>query len=63
MIFRPAGRFFTGPLPPLDFAARLFAAVIRPPLLFFAIMVFWFLDLPALSPITMGEPPGFRDGV
>jgi hypothetical protein len=37
MIFRPAGRFLTGPLPPRDFAARFFAAVILPPLLFFAI--------------------------
>src|SRR6185295_639830 len=37
MIFLPAGRFFTGPLPPGRFAARAFAAVILPPLLFFAI--------------------------
>jgi hypothetical protein len=38
MILRPAGRFFTRPLPPADFAARPLAAVIRPPLLFFAII-------------------------
>jgi hypothetical protein len=36
MILRPAGRFLTRPLPPADFAARFLAAVIRPPLLFFA---------------------------
>jgi hypothetical protein len=41
MILRPAGRFLTGPLPPAVFAARPLAAVIRPPLLFFA-MVFPF---------------------
>jgi hypothetical protein len=38
MIFRPAGRSFTIPLPPAVFAARFFAAVILPPLLFFAMM-------------------------
>lgn len=38
MILRPAGRFLTLPLPPLLFAARVFAAVIRPPLLFFAMV-------------------------
>ena len=32
MILRPAGRSLTGPLPPLAFAARFLAAVIRPPL-------------------------------
>jgi hypothetical protein len=37
MILLPALRFFTWPRPPGDFAARPFAAVIRPPLLFFAI--------------------------
>ena len=37
MIFRPAGRFLTIPFPPRPFAARFFAAVILPPLLFFAI--------------------------
>jgi len=36
MIFLPAFRFLTGPLPPGAFAARFFAAVIRPPLLFLA---------------------------
>ena len=34
----PAGRFFTEPFPPRFFAARLLAAVILPPLLFFAIL-------------------------
>lgn len=38
MIRRPAGRFFTIPLPPLPFAARTFAAVILPPRLFFAML-------------------------
>jgi len=38
MIRLPAARFFTFPLPPGDFAARLFAAVILPPLDFFAII-------------------------
>jgi hypothetical protein len=38
MIFRPTLRFFTGPRPPAAFAARFFAAVILPPLLFFAIV-------------------------
>lgn len=37
MIFLPTGRFATLPLPPGFFAARFFAAVILPPLLFFAI--------------------------
>ncbi len=37
MMFLPAGRFRTRPRPPDDLDARLFAAVIRPPLLFFAI--------------------------
>jgi hypothetical protein len=34
----PAGRFFTIPFPPGLFAARRLAAVILPPLLFFAIL-------------------------
>jgi len=33
----PAARSFTGPFPPGAFAARLLAAVILPPLLFFDI--------------------------
>jgi hypothetical protein len=37
MILRPAGRFLTIPFPPGRLAARFLAAVIRPPLLFFAI--------------------------
>jgi hypothetical protein len=36
MILLPALRFRTGPFPPGDSAARFFAAVILPPLLFFA---------------------------
>jgi hypothetical protein len=36
MMRRPAGRFLTMPFPPLPFAARRFAAVIRPPRLFLA---------------------------
>jgi hypothetical protein len=38
MIFRPALRLLTLPLPPADFAARRFAAVMRPPLLFFIVV-------------------------
>jgi len=38
MILRPAGRFLTIPFPPGPFAARFFAAVILPPLLFFAMV-------------------------
>ena len=45
MIFRPAGRFFTGPRPPAVLAARVLAAVIRPPLLFFAIWNLCFVGL------------------
>ena len=37
-MFRPAARFLTGPRPPDFFAARFLAAVILPPLLFFAIL-------------------------
>jgi len=43
MIRLPAGRFLTIPLPPGPLAARFFAAVIRPPLLFFAIISFFLL--------------------
>jgi hypothetical protein len=39
MIFLPAFRFLTGPFPPGASAARFFAAVILPPLLFFAIFL------------------------
>jgi hypothetical protein len=39
MILRPAGRFLTIPFPPGPLAARFLAAVIRPPLLFFAINI------------------------
>jgi len=38
MMLRPARRFLTRPRPPADLAARLLAAVILPPLLFFAIL-------------------------
>lgn len=37
MILLPALRLATGPFPPRFLAARFLAAVIRPPLLFFAI--------------------------
>ena len=40
MILRPALRFLTGPFPPGVSAARALAAVILPPLLFFAISEF-----------------------
>jgi hypothetical protein len=36
MILLPAGRFLTIPFPPGPLAARFLAAVMRPPLLFFA---------------------------
>jgi hypothetical protein len=39
IIFRPAGRLLIGPLPPGDFAARVLAAVIRPPLVFLAMFL------------------------
>jgi hypothetical protein len=35
MMFLPAGRLLTGPFPPGLLAARVFAAVILPPLVFF----------------------------
>jgi len=38
IIFLPALRFLTGPRPPAALAARFFAAVIRPPLLFFTVI-------------------------
>jgi len=38
MMCRPAGRFLTIPFPPLPFAARIFAAFILPPRLFFAMI-------------------------
>src|ERR1700674_744365 len=37
-MFRPAARFLIAPRPPDFLAARFFAAVILPPLLFFAIL-------------------------
>jgi len=37
-MFRPARRLLTGPPPPVDLPARPLAAVILPPLLFFAIL-------------------------
>src|SRR5256885_2913983 len=42
MIFRPAGRFLTIPFPPGPLAALFFAAVMRPPLLFFSICFSFF---------------------
>jgi len=42
MIFRPAGRSLTIPFPPGLLEARFLAAVIRPPLLFFAILLLSF---------------------
>jgi hypothetical protein len=38
IILFPAGRFFTRPFPPFFLAARFLAAVILPPLLFFAMI-------------------------
>jgi hypothetical protein len=52
-MFRPAARFLTGPRPPDFFAARFLAAVILPPLLFFAINEL--LDLSSLSPNAIGH--------
>ena len=39
MMCRPAARFLTMPLPPLPLAARIFAAFILPPRLFFAMLL------------------------
>ena len=60
MIFRPAGRFFTGPRPPVALAARVLAAVIRPPLLFFAISIFlfWFVLVDEWISIEFHMPYG-----
>ena len=52
MIFLPAGRFAIGPLPPGLFAARFLAAVIRPPLLFFA------MGLASVPDLVRGGPSG-----
>jgi hypothetical protein len=48
-MFRPAARFLIAPRPPDRFAARFLAAVILPPLLFFAILNLLF-DLSSPSP-------------
>jgi hypothetical protein len=48
-MFRPAARFLIAPRPPDLFAARFLAAVILPPLLFFAILNLLF-DLFSLYP-------------
>jgi hypothetical protein len=42
MILLPTALFLTEPLPPGFFAARFFAAAIRVPLVFFAILIFPF---------------------
>lgn len=52
MIFRPALRLLTRPFPLVDFAARFLAAVVLPPLLFFAICASLSLQLLA----TPGGP-------
>ena len=58
MILRPALRLATGPIPPGFFAARFLAAVILPPLLFFAIL---YTSLgfgpPGRRPRTFNTPP------
>jgi len=65
MIWRPAGRLATGPLPPGDLAARFLAAVMRPPRDFLA-MVFWEFGMVA-ERLTVrgiiGRPAGFGYGV
>ena len=58
MMFRPAVRFLIAPRPPDFLAARFFAAVILPPLLFFAILKSL---LQKLSPSRMLEPVGTGD--
>ena len=45
MILRAAGRLLTGPLSPLDLAARALAAVFRPPLLFLAMVTSWVVGI------------------
>jgi hypothetical protein len=60
MIRLPAGRFLTIPLPPGPLAARFFAAVIRPPLLFFAIICFFLLiALRVFEKTTMMDAPSY----
>src|SRR3972149_772067 len=69
---RPVLRVRTRPRPPGDFAARLFVAVIRPPLLFFAMsssplqLLLLRLLLPCLSSFTphgVGLVPVFPSSV
>ena len=56
MILRPALRFLTGPFPPGVSAARALAAVILPPLLFFAI--FEFTSLIPFFPLVIYQISG-----
>src|SRR3990172_1923839 len=58
MILRPALRPLTGPRPPGDFAARSFAAFIRPPLLFFAmfhLLLDFYFSLSVVTPPSRGR--------
>jgi hypothetical protein len=54
-MFRPARRFLTGPRPPADLAARFLAAVILPPLLFFAILKSPLESLFQVLPLLIGR--------
>ena len=55
MILRPTLRFLTRPRPPVEFAARRLAALIRPPLLFFTVIT------PSLVLLDHPEIRGRRD--
>src|ERR1700732_4785188 len=61
-MFRPAARFLIAPRPPCLFAARFLAAVILPPLLFFAILDLLFVLFSpypnALVPRVVAGPAG-----
>jgi hypothetical protein len=54
-MLRPAARFLIAPRPPDFFAARFLAAVILPPLLFFAILNY-LLDLFSPTPLVESSP-------
>jgi hypothetical protein len=62
-MFRPAARFLIGPRPPDFFEARFLAAVILPPLLFFAILKF-LLDFfsPTANALVRRIVPGRAGG-
>ncbi len=60
MIFRPTFLFLTGPFPPGFLAARFLAAVIRPPLLFFATLNHLLSGFPWNTPVEDACQEGVR---